>query len=129
MRMVDPILCRVLRDLAHFELQRARGIDHSPSVPVEPREYRGGVLGRIAVASRMRRRTHAVVEDARRRWPGKIERTFVEEPVLVGQALSVQRRKERCCPFAILVDDMNSLHGRMLCRAGRGHQDRLFIPK
>ena len=101
---------RVLRHLAHLELQRPPGVQHAPAVTLQPGQHRRGVLRPVAVAARMRRRAHPVVEDALRGRLPQVEGARVEEPLGVRQPALVERGAQRLDPDVVLVEDVDAAH-------------------
>lgn len=67
----------------------------------------------------MRRRTHAVVEDALGWRYRQVNAALVEEPVFVRQPELFELREERRAPFRVFVNNVNFAHGSMLDRRCR----------
>ena len=101
---------RVLRHLAHLELQRPARVQHAPAVPLQPGQHRRRVLRPVAVVAGMRRRAHPVVEDALRRRLAQVESAGIEKPLRVRQAALVERRAQRLDPGLVLVKDVDAAH-------------------
>jgi hypothetical protein len=112
-RHADPVARqrRILRDLADLEPKRAAVVDHAPAVRFQPREDAAGQLGGVAVAARVRRGAHPVVEDARRRFVAEIERPVGDKPFGVRQRLLGEGRTQRLDPGVVFVDDVNARGG------------------
>ena len=72
----------------------------------------GRKLGRVAMAARVRRGAHAVVEDALGRCLAQIEPALAQEPLLVGQIERAERRAQRLDPGVVFVDDVALRHVR-----------------
>ena len=102
---------RVLRHLADLELQRATAVDHAAAVRFQPRQHAAGQFRRVAMAARVRRSAHPVVEHARWRRRGKIERAVVDEPFVERQPRLVERGAQRLDPGVVFMDDINTGHG------------------
>src|ERR1051325_3806344 len=63
----------ILRDFRDFKLERALAVDNNAAMTREPRQHGRGELWRIAMITRVRGSTHAVVEHAGRRLAAQVE--------------------------------------------------------
>src|SRR6185312_11693084 len=95
----------VLRYLRDFERDGPLAVDDGAAVTGQPGEDRGGEFRRIAVVAGMRRRAHAVVENALRRRLGEVEHALVEKPLRERNAACLEGRPQRFDPGVVFVDD------------------------
>ncbi len=113
----------VLRDLGEFELQRALAVDHDGAVALEPGQHRAGQFGRIAMIAGVRRRAHAIVEDAGRRRRAQVENALIEMPFGKRNAARGEILPQRHDPLVILVNDVD-LGRAILRRKALAHEFR-----